>query len=210
MACLAMSLPAVLGTRPPRCPSTVHRLRLSQKPTPLRITRPDQAISHTVVGFGMSALLSRVPLSPRPWLLGRGTSRAATAAAARRPGLHPSAALLNSAGLPAEAPQLVFATSGAAQHDFPGHKECAARVPAILSAIEAGGLLPTARPGQVRNLRASAISSSCLRLCLHWHQSSAALPSQRRPWSCHCLPCIYTALHICTACIRASRLARSR
>jgi hypothetical protein len=48
------------------------------------------------------------------------------------------------------APELLYAVCPATQHDFPGHKECAARVPAIISALEAGGLLAASRPGQVR------------------------------------------------------------
>ena len=44
---------------------------------------------------------------------------------------------------------IVYATAAAAQHDMLGHPECAARVPAILTALEAAQLTPEARPSQV-------------------------------------------------------------
>ena len=50
----------------------------------------------------------------------------------------------------AAAPRLLYATAAAACHDLPGHPECAARVPAILQALEAHGL--TARRDEVVQL----------------------------------------------------------
>lgn len=67
------------------------------------------------------------------------------AAAAASPG---GAVLLPPATL-ADA-RLLFATAGAPAHDYPGHAECAARVPAILEALQARGL--TERAGQVAEL----------------------------------------------------------
>ena len=46
-------------------------------------------------------------------------------------------------------PRLVYAIAPAAQHDHYGHPECAARVPAILSALDKAGLTDTALPQQV-------------------------------------------------------------
>lgn len=43
--------------------------------------------------------------------------------------------------------RLLYATAGAPGHDYPGHPECAARVPAILEALDTHGL--TARTDQV-------------------------------------------------------------
>lgn len=48
------------------------------------------------------------------------------------------------------AARLLYATAGAAGHDSPGHPECAARVPAILEALETHGL--TARSSGVLEL----------------------------------------------------------
>ena len=45
--------------------------------------------------------------------------------------------------------RLLYVTAGAPAHDYPGHAECAERVPAILRALEAGGLTEGARPGEV-------------------------------------------------------------
>jgi acetoin utilization deacetylase AcuC-like enzyme len=60
----------------------------------------------------------------------------------------PTAVLLPPATL-ADA-RLLYATTGAPAHDYPGHAECAARVPAILEALQARGL--TDRAGQVLEL----------------------------------------------------------
>ena len=71
----------------------------------------------------------------------------ASAAAAAAPLLPPAA--LSSA-------RILYATAGAPAHDYPGHAECAARVQAILTALEAQGLTAAARPGQVRQRSACA------------------------------------------------------
>ena len=74
----------------------------------------------------------------------KGCRRAVVAsAAAAAPSLPP--ATLSSA-------RILYATAGAPAHDYPGHAECAARVPAILTALETQGLTAAARPGPVRPL----------------------------------------------------------
>lgn len=78
-----------------------------------------------------------------------GRQRAAGAAATRSARGTPvvaSSLLLPSQTL-GEA-KLLYATSGAPAHDYPGHAECAERIPAILRALHAGGLTEDARPGQ--------------------------------------------------------------
>jgi hypothetical protein len=48
--------------------------------------------------------------------------------------------------------KLLYATAAAPLHDFPGHAECAARVPAIISAIQDFGVCSASRPQQVQQL----------------------------------------------------------
>ena len=59
-------------------------------------------------------------------------------------------------------PKLIYATSGAPTHDFPGHPECAARVPAILEALQAKAVSaetnPQARP---RHTHAAGSNARC-------------------------------------------------
>lgn len=79
-----------------------------------------------------------------------GRQRAAGAAAAsgtRGTPVVASSSLLLPADTLGEA-KLLYATAGAPAHDYPGHAECAERVPAILRALQAGGLTEEARPGQ--------------------------------------------------------------
>lgn len=77
----------------------------------------------------------------------RGGRTVVASAAAAAPLLSP--ATLSSA-------RILYATAGAPAHDYPGHAECAARVPAILTALETQGLTAAARPGQVRPLHPAA------------------------------------------------------
>ncbi|PRW56020.1 histone deacetylase 14 isoform X1 [Chlorella sorokiniana] len=48
--------------------------------------------------------------------------------------------------------RLLYATSGAPAHTYPGHPECAERVPAILTALETSGLTPYERPEELVQL----------------------------------------------------------
>mmetsp|Transcript_8219 Transcript_8219/g.24496 ORF Transcript_8219/g.24496 Transcript_8219/m.24496 type:complete len:409 (+) Transcript_8219:197-1423(+) len=50
------------------------------------------------------------------------------------------------------ASRIVYATAAGSQHDKLGHPECAARIPAIQSALEAAGLTAEARPNQLISL----------------------------------------------------------
>lgn len=93
-----------------------------------------QAISHAAVA------------ASRPgWHLQRPA--VVCSAAGRWPSVVASSLLLPESEL-GEA-RLLYATSGAPAHDYPGHAECAERVPAIMRALQAGGLTEEARPGQV-------------------------------------------------------------
>ncbi len=71
---------------------------------------------------------------------------------------------------------LVFAVAPAPQHDYPGHSECAARVPAILKALELNGLTAIARPQQV-NLgvtgRQSTVAARAL--CSHRERTNESM-----------------------------------
>lgn len=78
-----------------------------------------------------------------------GRQRAASAAAAS--GTRGTPVVASSLLLPAQTlgeAKLLYATAGAPAHDYPGHAECAERIPAILRALQAGGLTEEARPGQ--------------------------------------------------------------
>lgn len=75
--------------------------------------------------------------------------------------------------------RLLYATAGAPAHTYPGHPECAERVPAIIERLEAEGLTAAARPGQVCDGGGGLPAACCL---LHSSASCAAvLVSSRMP-----------------------------
>lgn len=49
----------------------------------------------------------------------------------------------------AQRPKLIYAVAAGSLHDMPGHPECAARIPAIMSALEKANLTSAARSDQV-------------------------------------------------------------
>ena len=49
----------------------------------------------------------------------------------------------------AESPGIVYATAAGSRHDMPGHAECAARIPAILTALDTSKLSAEHRLSQV-------------------------------------------------------------
>ncbi|CAG9460767.1 unnamed protein product [Pedinophyceae sp. YPF-701] len=53
---------------------------------------------------------------------------------------------------PDAAPQIIYLHNANADHDWPGHPECAARVPAILDGLAARGLDESGRPGEVQRI----------------------------------------------------------
>ena len=55
-----------------------------------------------------------------------------------------------------QTPSIIYATAAGTQHDMPGHSECAARIPAILSALELSQLTAGYRPLQVTNCNMSS------------------------------------------------------
>ncbi|KAK9812966.1 hypothetical protein WJX72_006576 [[Myrmecia] bisecta] len=69
-----------------------------------------------------------------------------TEAAIHTDPVQPSAEVLRNASI-------IYATAAAARHDMPNHAECAARVPAILSALETAQLTAEARPNQLIRLQ---------------------------------------------------------
>ena len=54
---------------------------------------------------------------------------------------------------PGSEAKLIYAVSAGSQHDMPGHPECAARIPAIMSALQKANMTSAARPDQVRQCR---------------------------------------------------------
>lgn len=49
-------------------------------------------------------------------------------------------------------PAIIYATAAGTHHDMPGHSECAARIPAILSALELSQLTSQHKPLQLQSL----------------------------------------------------------
>ena len=49
----------------------------------------------------------------------------------------------------AQSSSIIYATSAGSRHDMPGHAECAARIPAILTALDLAELTSAHRPSQV-------------------------------------------------------------
>lgn len=106
-----------------------------------------------------------------------GRQRAAGAAAAsgtRGTPVVASSSLLLPADTLGEA-KLLYATAGAPAHDYPGHAECAERVPAILRALQAGGLTEEARPGQLVELTGFAPAERAAITAVHSDKYVATL-----------------------------------
>ena len=55
----------------------------------------------------------------------------------------------SSASSATESASIIYATAAGSRHDMPGHSECAARIPAILSALDVSKLTSGHRPVQV-------------------------------------------------------------
>lgn len=55
----------------------------------------------------------------------------------------------SSAATATQSPSIIYATAAGSRHDMPGHSECAARISAILSALDVSKLTSEHRPAQV-------------------------------------------------------------
>ena len=106
---------------------------------------------------------------------------------------------------PASAPKLIYAVSAGSQHDMPGHPECAARIPAIMSALQKANMTSADRPDQVGlNAKHSNRCDAAMYLQLHEysclrHYSNLALSvghtisrihllaASVNVWELHCL-----------------------
>ncbi|KAL3146501.1 hypothetical protein ABBQ32_000754 [Trebouxia sp. C0010 RCD-2024] len=70
----------------------------------------------------------------------------------------------SSAATATQSPSIIYATAAGSRHDMPGHSECAARISAILSALDVSKLTSEHRPAQVQSLnkfRAATLDEVC-------------------------------------------------
>ncbi|KAI7843899.1 hypothetical protein COHA_002443 [Chlorella ohadii] len=76
--------------------------------------------------------------------------------------------------------RLLYATAGAPAHTYPGHKECAERVPAILTALEHSGMTPYERPEELVQLEGFSAAPLEAVLAVHAGKYAEALEKLSR------------------------------
>ena len=104
----------------------------------------------------------------------------------------------SSASSPTQSPSIIYATAAGSRHDMPGHSECAARIPAILSALDTAKLTSQHRSVQVCKILQSSLECIwTLLLGTHHYTDSCCQQDGLQPLST-CLTCAVTKLY-CSA-----------